>query len=144
MDKSIASVLDRKGRCVFTIQAIQNVYEAIVEMDARNVGALLVMDEQDVVGIITERDYLRKVILKGRSSKDTPVAMIMSRDLVSITPADTVAKAMGLMTAQRCRHLPVFEEVRLVGIVSVGDLVQATIAGQEFTIQMLENYISGR
>ncbi|MHB0959705.1 MAG: CBS domain-containing protein [Pirellulaceae bacterium] len=144
MDISIESVLDRKGRSVFSIEADRSVYEAIVEMEARNVGALIVMDEQGVAGIITERDYLRKVILKGRSSRDTPVATIMSRNLVSITPEDTVAKAMALMTAQRCRHLPVFKDRQLVGLVSVGDLIKATIAGQEFTIQMLEYYISCR
>ena len=144
MDTSIESVLDQKGRTVFSIQLGKSVYEAIAEMDSRNVGALIVMDEHEVVGIITERDYLRKVILKGRSSKDTPVATIMSRNLVSLTPQDSVLHAMALMTAKRCRHLPVLKNGQLDGIVSVGDLVKAIIAEQQFKIQMLENYISAR
>jgi CBS domain-containing protein len=144
MDIRIECILDRKGRDVHMIQATDSVYAAIAEMSARNVGALLVMDGNEMAGIITERDYLRKVILKGRSSKDTPVATIMSRDLLTITPQDHVSYAMALMTAKRCRHLPVLRDGRLDGIVSVGDLVKATIADQEFKIQMLENYISGR
>ena len=144
MDIPIKTLLDQKGREVYTIQASQTVYEAIEEMDARNVGGLIVKVGEDVVGIITERDYLRKVILKGRCSKDTPVETIMTRSLVSISPDDTVTTAMALMSGKRCRHLPVFEEGRLSGIISTGDLVKATIAGQEFTIQMLQDYMSSR
>lgn len=144
METLIATVLDQKGRNVFSVQAGQSVYEAIAEMDAHNVGALIVMEDQKVTGIITERDYLRKVILKGRLSKETPVADIMSRDLVFVTPEDSVVKAMALMTAKRCRHLPVFRGDQLDGIVSVGDLVKSIIAHQEFKIQMLEDYIFGR
>ena len=144
MDTSIEAVLDRKGRSVYSIQVGKSVYEAIAEMDSRNVGALIVMDEHEVVGIITERDYLRKVILKGRSSKDTPVATIMSRNLVSIRPEDSVLHAMALMTDKRCRHLPVFKNGQLDGIVSVGDLVKTIIAEQQFKIKMLEDYISAR
>ena len=104
MDTKIQTLLDRKGHEVFSIRADQTVYEAIAEMDARHVGGLIVKDGEQVVGIITERDYLRKVILKGRSSKETAVETIMTRELESITPDDTVEDAMRLMTEKRCRH----------------------------------------
>ena len=105
---------------------------------------MIVKDGEQVVGIITERDYLRKVILRGRSSKETAVDSIMTRDLTSITPERTVAEAMKIMTEKRCRHLPVFKDGQLDGIVSIGDLVKTTIANQAFEIQFLQDYISGR
>jgi CBS domain-containing protein len=141
MDQTIEMVLNAKGRHVHSIQANQSVYDAIAEMDALNVGALIVMDGQSVVGIVTERDYLRKVILKGRSSKETRAALIMSRDLVTVSPSDTLNYAMLLMTEHRCRHLPVFRDGELEGLVSVGDLLKAMISEKEFVIQMLEDYI---
>ena len=144
MENLIRTVLSQKGHDVYSIQNGASVYEAIAEMVVRNVGALLVMNGQAVVGIITERDYLRKVILQGRSSRDTPVDTIMTRSLVFVAPENTVAEAMAIMTAQRCRHLPVFEDGQLKGIVSIGDLVRTTIAHQEFKIQMLHDYITGR
>ena len=144
MDTKVQALLDRKGHQVYSIRADQTVYEAITEMDAQNVGGLIVKDGEKVVGIITERDYLRKVILRGRSSKETAVDSIMTRNLVSITPERTVAEAMKLMTEKRCRHLPVFKDGQLDGILSIGDLVKAIIASQEFEIQFLQDYISGR
>ena len=144
MDTSIKTVLDGKGHQVYSIRANQTVFEAITEMDARNVGSLIVKVDEKVVGIVTERDYLRKVMLKGRSSRDTMVETIMSRDLLSVSADDSVATAMAVMTAKRCRHLPVFKEGQLDGIVSAGDLVKATIAGQQFEIHWLENYLFGR
>ena len=144
MDTKIQTLLDRKGHEVYSIQANQTVYEAITQMDAKNVGGLIVMDGEEVVGIITERDYMRKVILRDRSSKETSVETIMSRNLVSITPERTVEDAMKLVTEKRCRHLPVFKDGQLDGILSIGDLVKATIANQEFEIQVLQDYISGR
>lgn len=144
MDRTIEMILNTKGRQVHSIQATQSVYEAIAEMDALNVGALIVLDGQSVLGIVTERDYLRKVILKGRSSRDTRVAAIMSRELVTVSPHDTVRDAMTLMTEHRCRHLPVFLNGELEGLVSVGDLLKAMISEQEFVIQMLEDYICHR
>ena len=99
---------------------------------------------EEVAGIITERDYLRKVILKGRSSKDITVASIMTRNMVSVSPDHTVEDAMRLMTEKRCRHLPVFKDGELDGILSIGDLVKTIIASQEFEIKVLEDYISGR
>ena len=144
MDTKIQTLLDRKGHEVYSIQADQTVYEAITEMDAKHVGGLIVMDGEEVVGIITERDYLRKVILRGRSSKETTVETIMTRELVSITPDYTVEDAMKLVTEKRCRHLPVFKDGQLDGILSIGDLVKAIIVSQEFDIQVLHDYISGR
>ena len=129
---------------MYSIRADQTVYEAIYEMDARNVGGLIVKDGEKVVGIVTERDYTRKVILRNRSSKKTLVQAIMTRDLVSITPDRTVAEAMALVTEYRCRHLPVFKEGQLDGILSIGDLVKAIIDSQQFEIQVLKDYISGR
>ena len=144
MDTKVQALLDRKGHEVYSILADQTVYEAITEMDAKNVGGLIVKDGEQVVGIITERDYLRKVILRGRSSKETAVDSIMTRDLMSITPEHTVAEAMKIMTEKRCRHLPVFKDGQLDGILSIGDLVKTIIANQAFEIQFLQDYISGR
>ena len=144
MDAKIQTLLDVKGHEVYSIQADQTVYEAISEMDAKNVGGLIVKDGEKVVGIITERDYTRKVILKDRSSKETAVAAIMSRDLVWVTPDQTVQDAMKLVTEKRCRHLPVFNDGQLHGILSIGDLVKSIIANQKFTIQVLQDYITSR
>ncbi len=144
MDTKIQTLLDRKGHEVYSIQADQTVYEAIAEMDARNIGGLIVKNGDEVVGIITERDYMRKVILKDRSSKKITVETIMSRNLVSVTPDQTVQDALTLVTVKRCRHLPVFKDGKLDGILSIGDLVKWIIADQEFNIQFLEDYISSR
>ncbi|MFP6676326.1 MAG: CBS domain-containing protein [Pirellulaceae bacterium] len=144
MDTTVQTLLENKGHDVYSIQANQTVYEAIEEMDDRNVGGLIVKDGEEIVGIITERDYTRNVILKDRSSKETTVATIMTSKLVTITPDRTIEEAMRLMTKMRCRHLPVFKDGKLDGILSIGDLVKAIIKGQEFEIQVLQDYISGR
>ena len=144
IDTPIRNLLEKKGTEVFTIQATQTVFAAVAEMDAKNVGSLLVKDGEKVVGIITERDYLRKVILKGRASKDTAVATIMTQVLHTICPDDTVSTALAMMTEKRCRHLPVFENDQLLGIVSTGDLVKETMSRQKFMIQMLKDYMTGR
>ena len=144
MDNTLQRLLNKKGQEIYSIQANQTVYEAIAEMDQRNVGALIVKGGEKIVGIITERDYTRKVILKGRSSKETPVEAIMSRNLVSVTPEHQIQQAMELMTEKRCRHLPVFKDEQLVGMLSIGDLVKAIIADQELQIQILKDYVSGR
>ena len=144
MDTKIQTLLDRKGHEVYSIQAKQTVYEAIAQMDAQNVGGLIVKDCEEIVGIITERDYLRKVILRDRSSKKTSVETIMTRNLVSITPEHTVEDAMRLLTEKRCRHLPVFKDGQLDGILSIGDLVKAIITNQESEIHFLQDFISGR
>ena len=144
MGTKIQSLLDRKGHEVYSIQADRTVYEAVAQMDAQNVGGLIVKDGEEVVGIITERDYVRNVILRGRSSKETAVETIMTRNLVSIAPEHTIEDAMRLMTEKRCRHLPVIKDGQLDGILSIGDLVKTIIASQEFEIQVLQDYISGR
>jgi signal-transduction protein with cAMP-binding, CBS, and nucleotidyltransferase domain len=143
MDNTLQSLLDKKDREVYSVQTSQSVYEAIAEMDARNVGALIVKTGEKVEGIISERDYVRKIILKGRSSKETSVETIMTRDLVFVSPKNTIREAMALMTTSRCRHLPVFDDQQLVGLLSIGDLVKAVIADQELQIQILEDYVSG-
>ena len=144
MDTKIQTLLDLKGHGVYTIRSDQTVFEAIAEMDAKNVGGLIVKDGEKVVGIVTERDYTRKVILRDRSSKETAVAEIMSCNLVWVTSSQTVQDAMKLVTEKRCRHLPVFNDGQLDGILSIGDLVKSTIASQEFEIQVLQDYITSR
>ena len=144
MDTKLQTLLDKKGHEVYSIQASQTVYDAIAEMDARNIGGLIVKDGEEIVGIITERDYTRKVILKDRLSKETAVEAIMSRDLVLVTADETVERALTVMTERRCRHLPVFKDGQLDGIVSIGDLVKSIIRAQMFEIKVLEDYISGR
>ena len=144
MNNTLQRLLNKKGQEVYSIQANQTVYEAIAEMDRRNVGALIVKEDETVVGIVTERDYTRKVILKGRSSQETAVEAIMSRDLVSLTPEHKIQEAMALMTEKRCRHLPVFKGEQLVGMLSIGDLVKAIIADQDLQIKILKDYVSGR
>lgn len=140
----IGSLLGSKGGEAFCIGPSETVYAAIAMMAEKGVGALLVLDEGRLAGIVSERDYTRKVILKGRSSKEERVDEIMTRDVVTCTPEHTVEEAMRLMTDQRIRHLPVVDSGRVVGVVSIGDLVKWTISAQEETINHLTNYISGR
>ncbi len=138
----VRQVLKEKGYNVWSIAPDSTVYEALQLMAEKNVGALVVLDQKKVIGIISERDYARKVILRGKSSLDTPVREIMAK-VVSIRPDQTVEECMALMTDKRTRHLPVLEDKQLVGIVSIGDVVKKIISHQEFTIQQLDNYITG-
>jgi CBS domain-containing protein len=136
----VNEILKAKGRDVWTVSSDSTVYDALQEMADKNVGALLVVEDDKLVGVFSERDYARKVILHGKASKD-----IMSTEMFWVRPDQTVAVCMELMTNKRIRHLPVLDEGRLVGVISIGDVVKAVISEKEFTIQQLEQYIiSGR
>jgi CBS domain-containing protein len=141
---TLDSVLRFKGRQVWSISPTATVYEAIARMSEKSVGALLVLSEGRLVGIISERDYARKVILKERSSKDTPVWEIMTDGVITAGPNSTVEECMRVMTENRIRHLPVVDAERVLGIVSIGDLVNWTITAHEETIGQLQGYIEGR
>jgi len=137
----VRQLLERKGRAIFSVEPETPVLEAIRAMAAHHVGALLVMQGEALRGIVSERDYARKVILLGRASADTPVRDIMSSPVITVSPDTSVQTCMQLMTDKRVRHLPVVDAARVVGMVSIGDLVKAVIAEQQQQIEQLEQYI---
>jgi CBS domain-containing protein len=141
MTTSVRQLLDGKGRAVYSVEPQAPVLEAIRLMAEHHVGALLVMTGAALNGIVSERDYARKVILLGRSSAATPVQEIMSSPVISVSPEDSVPKCMQLMTEHRVRHLPVTDGGRVIGMVSIGDVVKAVIAEQRQQIEQLESYI---
>jgi CBS domain-containing protein len=141
--QTVSQLLRGKGSQIFSVAPTDSVLRAIEIMATRHVGALLVMDEGSLAGIISERDYARKVILMNRSSHDTPVSDIMTSPAVTVAPTDTVHHCMEVMTQRRFRHLPVVESGRVVGMLSIGDLVKAVIEEQSAQIEQLERYIAG-
>jgi CBS domain-containing protein len=141
---NVAQILSSKGdRNVYTISASAAVYDAIKLMADKQIGAVVVTENEAIVGIMTERDYARKIVLMERSSKTTPVREIMTSSVRYVHPHHSAEECMALMTERRMRHLPVIDDNRLVGMISIGDLVKNIISEQQFTIQQLEHYIRG-
>lgn len=143
--KTVRQVIDSRTGPVLFIASTATVYDALVIMAEKHVGALLVIDDDKLTGIFSERDYARNVVLKGKTSKDTPISEIMTTQeyLITVTPKNTVEECLNLVHAKRIRHLPVMEGDKVVGIVSIGDLVKETIEYQQFLINQLESYIQG-
>jgi|SRR5690606_7070864 len=144
MTKTVASILRNKGYDIYSVSPESTVFEALKIMADKKVGALLVLDGDKVAGIISERDYARKVILLGKSSREAKVKEIMSDKVLYVHPHRTAEECMALMINKRIRHLPVLDNEKLVGIISIGDVVKAVIDEKEFVIEQLEEYISGR
>ncbi|WP_372846306.1 CBS domain-containing protein [Pontiella sp.] len=140
---AVSNLLDSKGRDVFTVKPDQPVHEAIEQMEKRSVGTAVVMDGGNVVGIISERDVFRKVILKGESIDDVQVQDILSGNLTTVSPETPLDECMRIMTEKRIRHLPVLHDKVLCGIVSIGDVVKYLVVEKDFKIKNLETYISG-
>jgi CBS domain-containing protein len=139
----ISALLHHKSAALWSIAPEATVFEAIQLMADKNIGSLLVMSGGKLVGMFTERDYTRKIVLHGKSSKATKVQEILSRELISVTPHHTVEECMKLMTEKRVRHLPVLDNEKVTGIVSIGDLVNWTISAQDAAIDQMEQYIAG-
>jgi CBS domain-containing protein len=138
----VAEILKAKGNNIFSITSEYTVYDALKVMGEKNIGALLVIENQQLVGIISERDYARKIILKGKSSQDTLVKEIMTKEVISVLPDDKIDKCMELMSEKHIRHLPVMQDGIVTGIISITDVVKAIIESQKETISLLHNYIS--
>lgn len=140
---TVYDILHNKSGHICTTTPEDSVYEAIRQMGENNIGALVVMEDDQIVGVLSERDYSRKVVLQGRTSRDTKVGKIISRPAISVCSKDGIEKCMQLMTSNRIRHLPVIDEERLVGLISMGDLVTWVMQSQRHTIEQLQGYISG-
>jgi len=141
---SVRDILKAKDSKIQSISPKATVYEALEKMSEKEIGALVVMENDKVVGIISERDYARKIILQGKTSKETLVKEVMSSKLFSVTPDASVEEAMVLMTGKHVRHLPVFEKNNFVGIISIGDVVKLVISNKDFLINQLSDYIAGK
>ena len=139
--RTVKDILKTKGHDVKTIDRNETVYEGILPMDTYHIGALLVTEEGELAGVVTERDYACKVVIKGRQSKTTPIGDIMSDKIVVVNPETTINECMALMTNKRIRHLPVIDEGELVGVISIGDVVKEVIEEKNFVIEQLESYI---
>ena len=140
--KKIRNILENKGHQVYSVSPETSVYDALHLMMERNISSLLIMENEILKGIFTERDYARKLVLMGRSSKDTPIGDIMTSNLFTITPSETIDHCMEMMSAHKIRHLPVIDNNRVTGMVSIGDVVKFIIEDQKRTIQQLESYIA--
>ena len=138
----VSEILQTKGSHVYSISAKTTVYEAIKDMAEKNIGALLIMDDEKLLGIFSERDYARKIILKGKNSHETLVQEIMTENVISVSPDDNIDKCMELMSERKIRHLPVIKDNKVVGVISITDVVTAIIAIQKETISHLHEYIS--
>ena len=143
MTKLVSDILESKGREVWAVKPDDTVFDSLQLMAEKEIGALLVMEGDRLVGIVTERDYARKVILEGKSSKSSSVAEVMTNRVLCVTPERTIDECMALMTDKRARHLPVLDHKRVVGVISIGDLVKTLINEQKVLIDQLQHYISG-
>jgi CBS domain-containing protein len=143
MTTSVRQVLEAKGSATFVLAPSTTVYEALELMAKHDIGSVVIADGDCLLGIFTERDYARKLILHGRSSKDTRVSELMTSNILTVSPTQTIDDCMEMITDNRVRHLPVVEKGRLVGIISIGDVVKTVIADQQRTIQQLSSYIAG-
>ena len=141
---TVRQLLDKKGNNVWSTSSESSVYDALLLLAEKNIGALLVIDEGQLAGIVSERDYARKVVLQGKASMKTPVREIMTEEVVTVSPENSIEEAMALMTEKKIRHLPVTADNEIVGVISIGDLVESIIAEQEIMINQLESYISGK
>jgi CBS domain-containing protein len=141
MKSTLSDVLDAKGHNVWSVSPQSSAYEALELMAEKDIGALIVIDQGKVVGMFSERDYARKLVLKGKSSRETTVAEVMSEPVCYVLPWTSLSECMTLMTNKRVRHLPVIESDKLVGIVTIGDVVKAIISEQESVIQELKSYV---
>ncbi len=140
---TVREILQTKDSQLWTIAVDASVFEALEIMAEKNIGSLLVVENDQLRGIFSERDYARGIVLKGKTSKQTSVAELMTKQVVYVAPDDRLKECMALMTSKRVRHLPVYQDGKLIGIVSIGDLVKQIISDQEFTIRELEKYITG-
>ncbi|MGA1863261.1 CBS domain-containing protein [Deferribacter thermophilus] len=143
MQTTVKDILAKKGNQIFTVSADSTVYDALKVMAENNIGSVLVMDGDKMVGIFTERDYARKLILKGKYSKDTPVKEVMTEKVISIKPEATTEACLALMTEKRIRHLPVMQDGKVIGLISIGDVVKQIIEDRESYIRDLERFITG-
>lgn len=140
---AVRKILESKGNKIFSVTPFTTVYHALEIMVEKNISSLVVVENEKLIGIFSEKDYARKVILKGKSSRETPIRDIMSDNVITVTPDDTIDECMMLMTGKFIRHLPVVENDKLIGIVSIGDVVKYIIEEQKFIINNMEHYITG-
>lgn len=140
----VADILRNKADRVVTIDVSKTVYQAIERMVENNVGSIIVLDKDRIAGIFTERDYLRRIVLRGRTSRDTPIQEVMTNDVIFVEPSNSVQECLAIMTRQKIRHLPVLEDETLLGVISIGDCVKEVSRGAEANVRYLTEFITGR